>query len=130
MSVTSCTEDTSPDRSHGSTFTVSIPFGKEHLPSTDVAEERHLSDTGQQHGAYARSIVEEATRWRTSPNVGMSPSETSDGKSSSSGSASSGGKTVDPSTLFFRKTDVVLLVDDNEDMRKVGGRRTRARNAC
>jgi hypothetical protein len=82
-------------------------------------------------GNYARGIVEEATRWSPAITITgdiQTPSDTSEqgmifagtaSTGSGSNSGSSGSNKVDPSTLFFLQTDVVLLVDDNWDMRKV-----------
>jgi len=44
---------------HGSTFTVSIPLGKQHLPQDRIGAERTLESTGLHGGAY----VLEALRW-------------------------------------------------------------------
>ncbi|KIJ24325.1 hypothetical protein M422DRAFT_274935 [Sphaerobolus stellatus SS14] len=107
--VDSATVADSRDGSHGSIFTVLLPLGKDHLPAA------HVDDTmsaEHRHRHYARGIVEEATQWGRHPdsNVMKTPSDTSD-----SGGSSSEGK-VD--AMFFMKKDILLLVDDNADMRQ------------
>jgi signal transduction histidine kinase/serine phosphatase RsbU (regulator of sigma subunit)/anti-sigma regulatory factor (Ser/Thr protein kinase) len=79
----------------GSTFTVSIPLGRDHLPAGQVAEH---DDTAVPPGAVepARSIVEEALSW-----LDAEPAEEPARKPSA---ASGEGPTV-------------LVVDDNDDMR-------------
>ncbi|EIN09171.1 hypothetical protein PUNSTDRAFT_126249 [Punctularia strigosozonata HHB-11173 SS5] len=98
-------------------------FTGEHLPHADVVEE---DASMLSRGNYARGIVEEASRWGAAftSTDGQTPSDTSEQgmtfavtPSGSNSSGSSGGR-VDPATLFFQKSDVVLLVDDNMDMRK------------
>lgn len=126
--MTSVTEESSPDE-HGSTFTITMPIGKDHLlPSSIVSGPVDVSYAR----SYARGIVEEANNWSaTAANDDQrTPSESSD-----SGGSSSEGSKMDPATLFFRKSDVILLgmfanvycgmmlisrtVDDSADMRRV-----------
>ena len=96
--VDAVTENESWDGSHGSTFTVLLPLGKDHLPAA------HVDDTMSEqhrHQHYARGIVEEATQWAShgDPHLVKTPSDTSD-------SSGSEGK-VD--AMFFMKKDVLLL---------------------
>lgn len=106
---------------HGSMFTVTIPMGHSHIPKTYVDET--LAATTGAPRTYARGIIDEAAqyvisqitdsasdvvhpdRWGRVPTYQLevtTPSDTSDG---GSGSYSSG----DSGTLFFKKTDVVLV---------------------
>ena len=80
----------------GTTFFVSIPFGKKHLPSDRVREDRSQAPEGLAIGGYA----EEAQRWL----LGIESVDTS-----------SQFKTPVPSAM--RDRPVVLVADDNADMR-------------
>lgn len=117
-------EDNDDESPHGSTFTVTIPMGHSHIPKTYVDET--LAATTGAPRTYARGIIDEAAqcvippiassaskvpvlvrlvRWGRVPTYQLevtTPSDTSDG---ASGSYSSG----DSGTLFFKKTDVVLV---------------------
>ena len=101
LTVQSITKAESPNR-HGSIFTVSIPLGNEHLVPSQI--DHSSSGYSTTTRSYARGIVDEATRWTIrTPNDGQTPSD-----SSESGGSSEGGK-VDPSTLFFVKSDTILF---------------------
>lgn len=103
---------------HGSTFTARIPLDFKPVPSA------HILSSAESHktfGKYSQVIADEAMRW-----VGNSDdfSETWDmpgttgGSSASSGSGSTtafGHKFAD--AFLFDKNDVVLVVEDNLDMR-------------
>ena len=80
----------------GTAFFVSIPFGKKHLPSDRVREDRSQAPEGLAIGGYA----EEAQRWL----LGIVSVDTS-----------SQFKTPVPSAM--RDRPVVLVADDNADMR-------------
>ncbi|KAI5119585.1 hypothetical protein M0805_006470 [Coniferiporia weirii] len=108
LSVRSVTEEESAEE-HGSCFTVVLPLGKEHLPEAHIVQD--ITDLPR-HRLYARGIVDEAIQWSSRQPDERTPSESSD-----SGGSSESGK-MDPTTLFFVKSDVILLVDDNADMRK------------
>ncbi|TDL18928.1 hypothetical protein BD410DRAFT_792720 [Rickenella mellea] len=96
---------------HGSLFTVTIPVGKDHLPPSHIMQNR---DDIPASRMYARGIVDEATHWSTrAPGDDKTPSDSSD-----SGGNSELGSRMDPSTLFFDKNDVILLVEDSSDMRR------------
>jgi PAS domain S-box-containing protein len=88
----------------GTTFTVTVPFGKAHLPSNRIAVERSLVPTSMSAEAY----VEEAMRWLSGP-----PQEGPEGEieqellpQSSVAIATSGDRAT------------VLVADDNADMRE------------
>ncbi|KAI0320178.1 hypothetical protein OF83DRAFT_1281345 [Amylostereum chailletii] len=104
LTVTSATAEEAED--HGSCFTVTLPLGKDHIRNA------HIDPTPlgpPQRWLYGLGVIDEATHWFNSD--AGTPSE-----SSESGSSSEGSK-FDSSTLFFSKTDVIMLVDDNADMR-------------
>ncbi|KAG8934136.1 hypothetical protein FRC02_010513 [Tulasnella sp. 418] len=102
------------DSEHGSTFVVSIPLGKDHLPR-DCIDDGSIPDGPFARRSYAKGYVEEATQWNFSklPNEETTPSESSDS------ATSDGTRSSDLSSMYqFRKSDLVLLVDDNGDIRK------------
>ncbi|KAL5511938.1 hypothetical protein ACEPAH_5157 [Sanghuangporus vaninii] len=109
LTVTSATAQESPT-DHGSCFTVTLPLGRDHLPAAHIVQS--VADVAQNR-LYARGIIDEATHWSSRHPDERTPSDTSD----SGGSSDSGGR-MDPSTLFFVKSDIILLVDDNGDMRR------------
>ncbi|CUA74663.1 protein-histidine kinase [Rhizoctonia solani] len=99
MSVESCTEEECSGHS-GSTFTVTLPHGSSHLPAALIHDAVHPGT----HSATRKEMdywmeLEQPT-----------PSTTSVGDEVEGESATS-------STLFFEKDDVILVVDDNADMR-------------
>lgn len=79
---------------------MTLPLGKDHLPSAHIDDT--MSET-HRHQNYGQGIVEEATYWSRQSDMVKTPSDTSD-----SGGSSEGSK-VDSSTLFFMKKDVLLL---------------------
>lgn len=106
MSVTSRTKNESHDGSHGSIFTVQIPLGRDHLPPT------HVHDTMSEehrHQHYARGIVEEATHWLDPSDVQNSRTATSSPTSIEGSDTVNEVNKLDHSTLFFVKTDILLL---------------------
>ncbi|KAL5533412.1 hypothetical protein ACEPAF_5188 [Sanghuangporus sanghuang] len=109
LTVVSATAQDSPT-DHGSCFTVTLPLGRDHLPVAHIVQS--VADVPHNR-LYARGIVDEATHWSSRHPDERTPSDTSD----SGGSSDSGGR-MDPSTLFFVKSDIILLVDDNGDMRR------------
>lgn len=62
-------------------------------------------------------MIEEASFWNCKSSNGEEGSEFSDEMMVTTGEPSKSGR-LDPSIMFFLKSDVVLLVDDNEDMRR------------
>lgn len=123
-------------KDHGSTFTVIVPLGINHLVASQV-EPTHADMNTK--NSYGRAVVEEASRWRgTSLSGNDTPSDLIDSSPFASASDTSRSSTVDSLGLFFQKSDVVLLgqylnfilpficpymasssVDDNSDMRHV-----------
>ncbi|CED83967.1 response regulator receiver sensor signal transduction histidine kinase [Phaffia rhodozyma] len=108
LSVESCTAEESPTGKHGSSFIVRFPLGTEHL-SPDMILDLPEPPT---HKAmkYAKGIIDEASRW--------SKEEVETSSISDSGESSNNSNKIDPSTLFWSKSDTVLIVDDNHDMRR------------
>ncbi|CAE6344989.1 unnamed protein product [Rhizoctonia solani] len=84
----------------GSIFTVTLPHGSSHLPASLIQETPLSSDV---HG----SLHKEIDYWM----------EFEQPVPSSAGSVSDEGESAVSSTLFFEKDDVILIVDDNADMR-------------
>ncbi|KAJ1307032.1 hypothetical protein OPQ81_008011 [Rhizoctonia solani] len=97
MSLSSQTEEEAPGQS-GSTFTVTIPHGSLHLPVVRIHET----------APYTGNISHrEREYWM----------ELEHPTPSSNASVSDEGESATSSTLFFEKEDVILVVDDNADMR-------------
>ena len=99
--MTSTTEDENPE-SHGSHFIVRLPLGKDHIAPSHIVQKTGELSTNR---PYARGIVEEALHWAS---MGR-PDELTPSDSSDSGGSSDSGSRMDPSTLFFVKSDVILL---------------------
>ncbi|OCF32740.1 hypothetical protein I316_05661 [Kwoniella heveanensis BCC8398] len=116
MSIESTTAEESIDGAHGSTFIVKIPLGSNHLPP-DALESGPMTRSTQ--ATYGQGMVDEAMQWtrnRISSNESNSDETGSDltvGETNSSGSRS-----LDPATLYFKKEDVIMLVDDSYDTRR------------
>lgn len=89
----------------GSLFRVRIPLGSDHLPSD--ALEMGIGTIPNQT-AYGQGIVDEAMQWNRD-REGSSVDSSSDSGVGSGETASSRG--MDPSTLYFKKEDVIMLVD-------------------
>ncbi len=79
----------------GSTFTVAVPLGRDHLPAERIGGERTLASTALGAGPF----VEEALRWLPSPSPGGSPTGTG------------------AVPILGRARARVVLADDNADMR-------------
>ncbi|KAF8324461.1 uncharacterized protein EI90DRAFT_3129926 [Cantharellus anzutake] len=110
VEVQSRTAAESNDGSHGTTFTVLIPTGNEHIPLTHLEENSPTVVTPQR--VYARGIIDEAAQWGKVNDINSSNETSND----SEGGMSTG--SVDSGTLFFMQSDIILIVDDNADMRK------------
>ncbi|KAG8964813.1 hypothetical protein FRC03_001346 [Tulasnella sp. 419] len=102
------------DSEHGSAFTVSIPLGKDHLPR-DCIDNRSIAEGPFARRSYAKGYVEEATQWSFG---NFSNEETTSSEIYESGQ-SDGARSNDLSSMYqFQKSDIILLVDDNSDVRK------------
>jgi DNA-binding NtrC family response regulator/signal transduction histidine kinase len=92
----------------GSTFTVTIPRGKEHLPADYIHAELSLAAS-----ARAEAYVEEAQRWV--PTASSAPADVPMvGRASSLGAS--------PETVRTSQRELIVLADDNTDMREYLGR--------
>ncbi|CAE6499988.1 unnamed protein product [Rhizoctonia solani] len=97
LSLSSQTEEEAPGQS-GSIFTVTIPHGSAHLPVALVHEvPPHVNGVSHREMEYWMELDQ------------PTPSSTA--------STSDEGESATSSTLFFEKDDVILVVDDNADMR-------------
>ncbi|KAF8312813.1 hypothetical protein DL93DRAFT_2228831 [Clavulina sp. PMI_390] len=112
----SSTDANSPDelddRPHGSTFTIVIPMGHSHIPKTHLDDTVHTMSSRRR---YARGIIDEAAQWgHGTPGSGevQTPSDTTTASDELLGSLGSA------EAVFFTREDVVLVVDDNTDMRQ------------
>lgn len=113
ISIDSRTAAESPDGSHGSCFTVTLPLGFQHLPSESVMVARPSDGTALKE--FHLSVLEDISvshwGWVGSTSGGARPS-----KPSSEGFPIVAG--INPDKLFFQPDDVVLIVDDLLDTRK------------
>jgi signal transduction histidine kinase/CheY-like chemotaxis protein len=86
---------------HGSVFTAQIPLTPKIITTGP--------DAAQQFGAYGKAVATEALRWVRDADADSSSDAASESQAGSS-RLSDG--------LMFEKTDTILLVDDNMDMRE------------
>ncbi|ODN83508.1 hypothetical protein L202_01642 [Cryptococcus amylolentus CBS 6039] len=130
--IESVTEEESEDRSHGSTFRVRIPLGCDHLPYEAID---HGSMPNLPQSTYGEGLVDEAMQWVRDNRDGLS-ANSSDESSNATGESGggtqigSGGtgvsgltsavpvKALDPNTLYFEKSDIIMLVEDSSDTRR------------
>ncbi len=85
-------------------------LGSDHLPrdAIDITPQ----GTGQNHLAYAHGIVDEAMQWNRDREGSSVDSSSDSGKATSAADSSNqSSRGLDPSTLYFRKEDVIMLVD-------------------
>nr|XP_019044826.1 hypothetical protein I302_06740 [Kwoniella bestiolae CBS 10118]OCF23756.1 hypothetical protein I302_06740 [Kwoniella bestiolae CBS 10118] len=117
MAIESKTAVESGDGTHGSTFSVRIPLGTSHLPP-DAIEDEQTTQNAQT--TYGQGIIDEAMQWtRDRRNSSGTPSlESPELGSALEEISSRSSKSLDPSTLYFKKEDVIMLVDDSFDTRK------------
>nr|XP_031864018.1 uncharacterized protein CI109_000662 [Kwoniella shandongensis]KAA5531090.1 hypothetical protein CI109_000662 [Kwoniella shandongensis] len=119
LEIDSLTPQESSDGSHGSTFRVRIPLGLDHLPS-DSIETGTIENIAK--STYGQGLVDEAMQW-TRDREGTGSVVSSDesggtGVISSSESTGHSSRGLDPSTLYFEKADVIMIVDDSNDTRR------------
>ncbi|TXT14114.1 uncharacterized protein COLE_00307 [Cutaneotrichosporon oleaginosum] len=116
FNVDSCTAEESPDGSHGTRFTVTFPLGYEHLPPGAV--ETPHSSAGTPLQQFHQSVLDAMSRahwgWTSIPKEDLFHSPSSAASSPSDRNA----RGIDPSTVYFDSTDVVLLVDSLPDTRR------------
>ncbi|OCF32334.1 hypothetical protein I316_06002 [Kwoniella heveanensis BCC8398] len=101
--ITSQTPAESGGSTHGSSFTARIPLIERQV----MEENEHGRNTN--FGAYGKQVVEEAMHWMVG---GSSDIETESNGSGLEGSLGSRGE-----SFLFDRSDLLLLVDDNTDMR-------------
>ncbi|MGB9460336.1 MAG: ATP-binding protein [Candidatus Acidiferrum sp.] len=89
----------------GSTFIVTIPLGKDHLPADRIGGARELASTGTGSKAY----VEEALRWL--------PEQQNAGENIQAPSPLSFSECIPLSTQECEQAPRILVADDNADMR-------------
>lgn len=99
----------------GSTFTVTMPLGKSHLPPDRIA----AGDTAASSGLRGEAYVQEALHWL--PEAGA---RTEDGQLTSS---TAGVQLSDEPVSTTQGRARILLADDNADMREYVGRLLRSR---
>ncbi|GMK53719.1 hypothetical protein CspeluHIS016_0103050 [Cutaneotrichosporon spelunceum] len=116
FNIESRTAEESADGSHGTCFTVSLPLGTEHLPS-DSVETSHVSD-GTPLQQFHQSVLDSMSRahWAST----SIPKEDALNRSTPSRPFSTDlpSRGIDPSTVYFQSTDIVLLVDSLFDTRQ------------
>lgn len=100
----------------GSSFTVSIPFGTAHLPAEQIGHARSLVSTNVRAGAY----VDEALSWLSD---GQANAEAEPGELSPVAAMDDIG---DVATMAGADDRLILLADDNADMRNYLERLLRA----
>ncbi|BEI98772.1 hypothetical protein CcaverHIS631_0310710 [Cutaneotrichosporon cavernicola] len=116
FNIESCTAAESPDGSHGTRFTVTLPLGCQHLPP-DSVEKSDVSD-GTPLQQFHQSVIDTMSRahwgWTSIPKEDVSHNSTSSRPSSADPHA----RGIDPNTVYFESTDIVLLVDSLHDTRQ------------
>ncbi|WVQ81842.1 hypothetical protein IAT38_003969 [Cryptococcus sp. DSM 104549] len=113
LEVESSTVDESVDGSHGSTFRARIPLGADHL-NPDSIDTGRLPNSSEL--TYGQGMVDEAMQWVRDGNSVISSDDSTAALSGDSSGPSS--KAIDPSTLYFQKNDVIMLVEDSADTRR------------
>jgi signal transduction histidine kinase/DNA-binding NarL/FixJ family response regulator len=86
---------------HGSVFTARIPLTPKVITTAP--------DTSASFGAYGKVVANEAMRWVRDPDIDSMTDSTSDSHAGPASRLSEG--------LMFEKSDVIILADDNIDMR-------------
>ncbi|WWC90485.1 uncharacterized protein L201_005421 [Kwoniella dendrophila CBS 6074] len=115
LSIHSQTALESVDGQHGSTFSVKIPLGAQHLPSDDVQDDQIVKTT---QTTYGQEIIDEAMQWTRDRENSNSSSVDGFSEVGSIETTSRSSRSLDPSTLYFKKEDTIMLVDDSNDTRR------------
>lgn len=82
-------------------------LGADHLPRDAI--ESNKTDVVQ--SAYGKGIVDEAMQWNRDRESSSVDSSSDSGAVSSADTSSKSSRGLDPSTLYFKKEDVIMLVD-------------------
>ncbi|WWD02256.1 hypothetical protein V865_000294 [Kwoniella europaea PYCC6329] len=114
MAIESTTALESQEGTHGSTFSVRIPLGTSHLPSDAIEDEQIVRNS---QTTYGQGILDEAMQWTRErrDSTGTPSSEVGSALEETSSRSS---RSLDPNTLYFKKDDVIMLVDDSLDTRR------------
>ncbi len=111
--------DAASREGEGATFTVTIPFGTAHLPSDRIARQQDDQGYGQLSTRLdAMSYVEEALRWlpeAQSPDAG------------GGGTTTGADPSTDAARAHIEDVPLIVLADDNADMRDYVSRLLRER---
>ncbi|OCF32765.1 hypothetical protein I316_05687 [Kwoniella heveanensis BCC8398] len=108
LSVTSLTAQESLDDSHGSTFTVTLPLGSDHLPPSAI----QLRPVTHTLSTNVDDIVREAKLWTNNDAMGTSTPGTdvvSDFDFTQPSTPATGARL--PEAKYFRREDVIMVVD-------------------
>jgi CheY-like chemotaxis protein len=114
LAVESWIAEENPEGRHGSIFTVRLPLGPDHLPVANIAENVTNDKRG---GRFATGVIDEVMQWNRDQDSSLESSSETGSAAIPSGTSNGTGSTLDPSTLFFTKEDVILIVDDSKDLR-------------
>lgn len=82
-------------------------LGADHLPRDAI--ETNAQEVGQT--AYGKGIVDEAMQWNRDRESSSVDSSSDSGQLSTADSSGKSSRGLDPSTLYFKKEDVIMLVD-------------------
>ncbi|KAG8887410.1 hypothetical protein FRB98_009674 [Tulasnella sp. 332] len=108
-------DNSDPESPHGTTFTVYIPLGTEHLSRENIDE---TDDEFKRKNTYGIGIIEEASGWAKNAYDDVTPSESVSSDTAGESNTESS-KSGEMTSLFrFAPDDVILVVDDNRDVRK------------
>ena len=105
--VQSRTAEESSDGTHGSTFTA-------RLPSSSKETSNEVLHSGYDLGSYGKEVVAEAMHWAR----GNSVDAASDADRHSEADTENSTLMVKGQVFMFQRDDVILLADDNVDVRK------------
>jgi hypothetical protein len=86
---------------------LTVRLGADHLPRDAI--ETNTNDVMQ--SAYGKGIVDEAMQWNRDRESSSVDSSSDSGAISSADTSSKSSRGLDPSTLYFKKEDVIMLVD-------------------
>ena len=90
-------------------------LGADHLPRDAI--ESNNTDVVQ--SAYGKGIVDEAMQWNRDRESSSVDSSSDSGALSSADTSSKSSRGLDPSTLYFKKEDVIMLVDGTSPVKLI-----------